>query len=240
MTDPIQAATEIQRRAADPGRSVAVRASAGSGKTKVLVDRFLRLCIEDGPSRVHPRAILAVTFTRKAAVEIQERLRRRARKLALADDATLTATLRDLFHGRANPAPSAAEKEAAATLLEKILEDVAGLNVGTIHSFCQLILGRFAAEAGLDPHFSVLENPDDLIDEALELLEGEMAADPDMRAAAATVAKNPLGVRKVLRNLMHEQMRLHRWLSAQRSRPGSRLEKLPLLLAAALIFEPLR
>jgi len=230
MTNPIAAAAEIQRRAADPGRSVAVRASAGSGKTKVLVDRFLRLCIEDGPSRTHPRAILAVTFTRKAAVEIQERLRRRARELALADDEDLSTTLTDLFRGRVDPAPSAAEKEAAANLLEKILEDVSGLNVGTIHSFCQLILGRFAAEAGLDPHFSVLENQDDLIDEALEMLEGEMAATPELRAAAATVGNNPLGVRKVLRGLMHEQMRLQRWLSVHSPRTASRLEKLPLLL----------
>jgi ATP-dependent helicase/nuclease subunit A len=230
MTDPIQAATAIQQRAADPARSVAVRASAGAGKTKVLVDRFLRLCIEDGPGRSHPRSILAVTFTRKAAVEIQERLLKRARDLALADETTLTRMLSELFRGRENPAPSAVEKEAAANLLEKVLEDVAGLHVGTIHSFCQLILGRFAAEAGLDPHFSVLENPDDLIDEALDELEREMTSDAELRDAAATVASNPLGVRSVLRGIMPEQMRLGRWLGVHRSRPGARADLLPALL----------
>ena len=40
----------------------------------MLVDRFLRLCIEDGPGRAHPRAILAITFTRTAAAELVERL----------------------------------------------------------------------------------------------------------------------------------------------------------------------
>jgi ATP-dependent helicase/nuclease subunit A len=236
MPNPIQSATEIQHRAARPDCSVALRASAGAGKTKVLVDRFLRLCIEDGPGRAHPRAVLAITFTRKAAVEIQERLLDRARELALADDDRLAAELTELFHGRDNPAPSPGETAAAANLLEQVLEDVSGLNVGTIHSFCQLILGRFAAEAGLDPHFSVLENQDDLIDEAIESLEREMTSDPVLQAAAATVGGNPASVRAALRGILPEQMRLGRWLAAHPPRTAVRLEKLPLLLADLRAF----
>ena len=232
MTNPIEAATIIQRRSARPDQSVALRASAGSGKTKVLVDRFLRLCIEAG---AHPRAILAVTFTRKAAVEIQERLLDRARELALADDASLTKELTALFEGRDKPTPTAAEKNAAANLLEKILEDVSGLNVGTIHAFCQLILGRFAAEAGLDPHFSVLENQDDLIDEALEELEREMATDLAMRAAVSIVGPKPSSVRAVLRGIFPEQMRLGRWLASHPEAP-CRLDKLPDLLGDLKAF----
>jgi len=230
MTDPVKDANVIQHRAARPDVSVALRASAGSGKTKVLVDRFLRLCIE-GSGRAHPRAILAITFTRRAAVEIQERLLTRAREMALANDRELTGMLGALFAGRPDPAPSQAEKDAAATLLEKILEDVSGLNVGTIHSFCQLILGRFAAEAGLDPHFSVLEDPDDLIDEALEQLEHEMASDPELQAAATQVGPRPTTVRAALRGVLSEQMRLGRWLAAHGSATGARLAKLPLLMA---------
>ncbi len=232
MTNPIETANRIQHEAACPDHSVALRASAGSGKTKVLVDRFLRLCIEDGPGGgpAHPRAILAITFTRKAAVEIQERLLSRARELALAADEGLTRKLTELFADRDKPAPSVTEKAAAANLLEKILEDVSGLNVGTIHSFCQLILGRFAAEAGLDPHFTVLENQDDLIDEALENLEREMATEPGLQAAAANVGNNPTGVRKALRDLFSEQMRLGRWIAAHPPRTASRIDKLPDLL----------
>ncbi len=232
MANPIETANRIQHEAACPDHSVALRASAGSGKTKVLVDRFLRLCIEGGPGGgpAHPRAILAITFTRKAAVEIQERLLSRARELALADDKDLTRKLTELFADRDKPAPGVTEKAAAANLLEKILEDVSGLNVGTIHSFCQLILGRFAAEAGLDPHFTVLEKQDDLVDEALENLEQEMATEPGLQAAAANVGSNPTGVRKALRDLFSEQMRLGRWLAAHPPRTASRLEKLPDLL----------
>ncbi|MGH9462086.1 MAG: UvrD-helicase domain-containing protein, partial [Vicinamibacteria bacterium] len=67
-----------REQAADPGFNVALEASAGTGKTSVLVDRYLRL-IEEGAA---PRHILAITFTRKASGEMKSRiieeLRRRA------------------------------------------------------------------------------------------------------------------------------------------------------------------
>lgn len=236
MTTPEEIATARQREAANPAHSVALRAAAGSGKTRVLVSRFLRLCIEDGPSKVHPRAILAVTFTRKAAVEIKGRLLAKARRFALLAEDELATELAELFGDRATPSPSPAEMTAAACLLEQILEDTSGLNVGTIHSFCQLILGRFAAEAGLDPHFSVLENQEDLLDEALELLEGEMAVDSELRSCAATVGTNPLGVRKKLRQAMHQQMRLGRWLRSQPVGGTSHREHLPALMADLRAF----
>ena len=54
--------------------SLLVSAAAGSGKTSVLVERFVRSVIEDG---VAPNAILAITFTEKAAGELRARVRRR-------------------------------------------------------------------------------------------------------------------------------------------------------------------
>ena len=69
-----------RRLAIDPLRNVALEASAGTGKTRVLVDRYVRL-LEAG---VAPRNILAITFTRKAAAEMRQRvmstLRRRHRE----------------------------------------------------------------------------------------------------------------------------------------------------------------
>jgi ATP-dependent helicase/nuclease subunit A len=56
--------------AADPTVNVAVEASAGTGKTRVLVDRYVRLVAEG----VSPRHILAITFTRKAAGEMKSRI----------------------------------------------------------------------------------------------------------------------------------------------------------------------
>ena len=64
---PDQAARNF---ASDPTQHVVLEASAGTGKTRVLVDRYVRL-IRQG---VAPRHILAVTFTRKAAAEMRERI----------------------------------------------------------------------------------------------------------------------------------------------------------------------
>ncbi len=58
-------------------------ASAGSGKTSVLVERFARAVLEDG---VDPTAVLTITFTEKAAAELRDRIRRRLRELD-ADEA---------------------------------------------------------------------------------------------------------------------------------------------------------
>src|SRR3546814_12162713 len=82
MTESLPARIDpnlVQRAAAAPDRSVWVTASAGSGKTKVLTDRVLRLLLEG----TAPERILCLTFTKAAAAEMDVRLRRR-----LADWAT--------------------------------------------------------------------------------------------------------------------------------------------------------
>ena len=66
-TPPDQAARDF---AIDPGNHVVLEASAGTGKTRVLVDRYVRLLA----SGVDPRHILAMTFTRKAAAEMRARV----------------------------------------------------------------------------------------------------------------------------------------------------------------------
>ena len=69
----------IERRTGD----LLLDASAGSGKTSVLVERFARAVLED---RVDVSAILTITFTEKAAAELRDRIRARLRELG-ADDA---------------------------------------------------------------------------------------------------------------------------------------------------------
>jgi len=60
--------------ACDPRRSVAVEACAGAGKTWMLVSRILRALLEEGEAACAPHEILAITFTKKAAGEMRERL----------------------------------------------------------------------------------------------------------------------------------------------------------------------
>jgi len=221
--DAGQAARLTQLQAAGPDYSVLLRAGAGSGKTHTLVDRFLRLCIQ-APARmlaesedpaaadvlypgIAPRSILAITFTRKAAVEIKSRLLERARDLALAAAPDLRAKLEDLC-GRP---PSKGENQRATALYEQILEHPQGLKIGTIHHFCQLILGRFAVEAGLDPGYTVLEDTAELEDEALDEIERRLALDDGLAREARILGKNPGAIRKALGTIFPARMRLERW-----------------------------
>src|SRR5665647_2409809 len=70
------------RIALNPQNSVVVEACAGSGKTWLLVSRIVRLLLDGVP----PGEILAITFTRKAAQEMQARLHEWLHLLAVQDD----------------------------------------------------------------------------------------------------------------------------------------------------------
>ena len=87
----VAAAPFDTRAALDPQASVVVEACAGSGKTWLLVSRIIRLLL-DG---VAPGRILAITFTRKAAREIEARLADWLRELATGSDAVVAAFIAD-------------------------------------------------------------------------------------------------------------------------------------------------
>jgi ATP-dependent helicase/nuclease subunit A len=134
--------------AADPGASVFVTANAGSGKTKVLVDRIARLLLEGSK----PSAFLCITYTKAAAAEMQRRLFERLGAWCVADDATLAAELAKLG---ANPA----DLGAARALFARALETPGGLKIQTIHAFCERLLARFPLEAGVPPGFDIADEP---------------------------------------------------------------------------------
>src|SRR5260370_5486714 len=74
---------DSQRHALDTQRNLAVRANAGSGKTSVLVERIVQLLARswDEGKPLSLTAVVGVTFTRKAAAELQDRLRQAFREL---------------------------------------------------------------------------------------------------------------------------------------------------------------
>lgn len=79
--------TAEQKEAVEADREqIAVVAGAGAGKTRVLVERYLRHVIEE---RISPEQILAITFTRKAAAEMKRRIVRRLRDLGRHEEARL-------------------------------------------------------------------------------------------------------------------------------------------------------
>ena len=141
--------TADQRRAADPGSSVWVAASAGSGKTKALTDRVVRLLL--GGAR--PERLLCLTFTKAAAAEMSMRINRRLGDWTMLADDDLERALEDL----SGDPPDAALRDRARCLFAEVLDAPGGLNILTIHAFCQSLLGRFPLEAGVAPHFEVLD-----------------------------------------------------------------------------------
>ena len=147
----------IQRQAATPEHMVWVGASAGSGKTKVLTDRVLRLLLPDPQGRwsgAAPHRILCITFTKAAAAEMALRVAKRLENWAVFSEEKLTEELTALF----GTSPSAESFRAARRLFSEVLEAHGGLNILTIHSFCQSILGRFPLESQVTPGFSILED----------------------------------------------------------------------------------
>jgi ATP-dependent helicase/nuclease subunit A len=147
--DAYMAAQRAQREAADPRQSVFVVANAGSGKTKVLVDRIARLLLRGA----RPSAFLCITFTKAAAAEMQRRLIRRLGDWCVADDAKLAGQLVEL----GEPEPDAAQLAVARALFARALETPGGLRIQTIHGFCERLIARFPLEADVPPGFEIAE-----------------------------------------------------------------------------------
>jgi ATP-dependent helicase/nuclease subunit A len=138
-----------QRAASDPHSSVWVAASAGSGKTRALVDRVVRLLL----AGTRPQRILCLTYTKAAAAEMANRIREVLGRWATADEAALDSEIAALTGERAE----AEQLHEARRLFAAVLEAPGGLKIETIHGFCQSLLRRFPLEAGLDPHFDLLD-----------------------------------------------------------------------------------
>ena len=155
-------ATLQQRKAANPLRSVWVEASAGTGKTKVLSDRVLRILLNG----VKPSKILCLTYTKAAAVEMSSRIAGRLSRWAVASEDDLHKELQALLGQLPAEQKDYAKLEATARQLFAVLLDTpGGMKIQTIHSFCQEILKRFPLEAKISPYFEVMD--DRTADEAL-------------------------------------------------------------------------
>ncbi|WP_417497349.1 double-strand break repair helicase AddA [Maricaulis sp.] len=146
----IKSATAEQDRAADPAASVFVEANAGSGKTRVLVNRVINLLLDE----TRPDRILCVTYTKAAAAEMKGRLFERLGQWSVLPDAKLGDELAKLGHDRRDPGFLA----TARKLFALALETPGGLKIQTIHAFCENLLRRFPLEAGAPPGFKTLDD----------------------------------------------------------------------------------
>ncbi|HRI48337.1 MAG TPA: UvrD-helicase domain-containing protein, partial [Ignavibacteriaceae bacterium] len=133
--------TKHQLEALNTNAHISLTANAGSGKTFVLKERFLKIVLELG---VPLREIVAITFTKKAASELYKKIA-------------------ELIDSRINDIKYKNERGK----LEEIRRQLISANISTIDSFCVNILKEFPVEAGIDANFSPIDET--LTTELLEL-----------------------------------------------------------------------
>jgi ATP-dependent helicase/nuclease subunit A len=137
--DPPLADAAARARAVNPAENIVLEASAGTGKTRVLVERYVNLLL----AGVDPEHILAITFTRKAASEMRQRILARLREASRTLDAARWRDLRDR------------------------LGEIA---ISTIDAFCLSLVREFPLEADVDPGFDLADETEipRLVSEALD------------------------------------------------------------------------
>jgi len=127
MSPSSQQLAPIQSR----GKDIVVTAGAGTGKTRTLVARFLSLLVDGVPLR----SILAITFTKKAAREMRNRIRQEVRHYLQREN-----------HGRQD-----------GGWWQEVYDGLDAARISTIHTLCAEILRNHPAECGVDPAFEMIE-----------------------------------------------------------------------------------
>lgn len=150
---------EQRARALDPQQSFCVTAPAGSGKTELLIQRFLRLL-----ARVQrPEQVLAITFTRKAAAEMRERVHN-----ALVEASAGNPVVSE--HQALTRRLALDALDTAAHQGWELLRDLNQFNIKTIDSFCAGLTAQMPVLSQLGGSLRVEDDARPLYREAVELL----------------------------------------------------------------------
>lgn len=153
---------DAQLGAVEPEHNIWLSASAGTGKTQVLTARVIRLLLEEN---VNPENILCITFTKAGASEMAERINNLLASWVQMENTQIFLDLEAI--GAVSDIPA---RQKASRLFAKVLDAPGGgLQILTIHSLCQSLLGSFPQEAGLVPGFKPVEGreQEELYNEAL-------------------------------------------------------------------------
>jgi ATP-dependent helicase/nuclease subunit A len=161
--------SENQLKALDLERNLAITAGAGSGKTTVLVSRYLHILLQNPALSV--KNILAITFTEKATAEMKERI---------------FLEIEEKFRST---------RSQQARLFD-ILNQLPEVQIFTIHAFCNHILKRYAVEAEIDPNYTILRDAEmeDLLSQVYRefLLSFEVQTHPNQQVIMSALREFPL------------------------------------------------
>ncbi|MBC7521276.1 MAG: double-strand break repair helicase AddA [Sandarakinorhabdus sp.] len=238
MTIARERAQAAQAAASDPAVSAFVAASAGSGKTKLLTDRLLRLML----AGADPAAILCLTYTKAAAAEMAIRLQTKLGQWVSLDESLLSINLREL-----SIIPTRENLHRARALFADVLDLPGGMRIGTIHAFCQSLLRRFPLEARLSPHFQVIADADAAIaqTEAREaVIGGAHTAESHASLALVAAQTSADGFGRLALTLQSDLPRLqaaiaagHETVSAAQARLVGANSDAPAIIAAAVNWQ---
>ena len=162
--------------ATNPHSNANVFASAGSGKTWLLITRICRLLLAGAA----PQHILAITFTRKSAADMRMRLHERLSQWAVMPDRDLQSELIDI-----GETPSANTITRARNLYEELLFSEPNIRICTFHSFCEEVVRAFPLESELPAMFEITEHTHIYINQAFKLLlqQSEQSSETELRNA---------------------------------------------------------
>ena len=156
--------------ACDPAKSVIVSACAGSGKTWLLVARMIRLLLAGSK----PSEILALTFTRKAAQEMRDRLYSLLEQFSTMDDDAL---IDELCNRGLESAEARSLLPQARALYNKVLASPQPIVIDTFHGWFGRLLNAAPISAEVQPGFSLREDGKRLLDECLDDWWGDLPVD---------------------------------------------------------------
>ncbi len=166
----------IRRAVLEPTQSWMLQAPAGSGKTELLMQRFLA-CL----ARVEqPESVLAITFTRKAAAEMRSRILLALQRAGQADPSEISESP---AHERQSLQLARAVLDTSAALGWNLLEHPTRLQVRTLDSFCESVAQRAPFKGLLGGVAQVTEDAQPLYESAAQRVIDQLA-EPGARGDA--------------------------------------------------------
>ena len=146
--------SDAQLAASNPSENIWVQANAGTGKTKVLVLRLLRILFRDALyNKNDTSGVLCLTYTNAAAGEMRDRILKELHEWATANDKKLSELLESVVE---NSVPTEKDLALARKIFYTYIDNPDMLKIKTIHGFCEEILHRFPLEAGISPTWSLV------------------------------------------------------------------------------------